>query len=59
MRIKKTEHIYLSDKEEQLWVDFVDLLNAIQRETEHHEIDVLISEIEEKLFDLSEFTEVE
>ena len=59
MRIKKTEHIYLSDKEEQLWVDFVDLLQAIQRETEHHEIDTLIGEIEERLFDLSEFTEIE
>ena len=59
MRIEKTEHIYLSDKEDQLWADFVDLLKAIQRETEHREVDVLISDIEEKLFDLSEFVEVE
>ena len=59
MRIKKTECIYLSDKEEQLWIDFVDLLQAIQRETEHHEIDTLIGSIEEQLFDLSEFVEVE
>ena len=59
MKIVKEEHIYLSNEDNQLWVDFVDLLNAIQKKTENHEVDTLINDISVKLFDLSDFLEDE
>lgn len=59
MKIVKEEHIYLSNEDNQRWVNFVDLLNAIQKKTENHEVDTLINDISVKLLDLSDFLEDE
>lgn len=59
MKIVRDEHIYLSNEDYQLWVDFGDLLNAIQKKTENREVETLISDITAKLFDLSYFMEGE
>ena len=59
MKITREEHIYLSNEDSQLWVDFGDLLNAIQRKTENREVETLIKDITANLFDLSYFLENE
>ena len=59
MKITREEHIYLSNEDNQLWADFGDLLNAIQRKTENHKVETLINDITVKLFDLSNFLEDE
>ena len=58
MKVKRVEHIYLSEEEAQLWGDFSYLLIEIQRDTENIAVKNLIDDIQDKIFELSDYVEV-
>jgi hypothetical protein len=59
MRIEKVEHIYLTDEDSQVWGDFVYLLMEMRRDTQNPKVESLIDDIQDKIFDLSDYVEVE
>lgn len=59
MRVEKTEVIFLSQEEADIWTKFSKILEEIERESEDKYILNLISEITGNLPDLWELVEVE
>ena len=57
MRIVKCEKIFLSQKEEDTWTSFDQILSGLKREIENPDIKELICEIQSLLFDLHEEVE--
>jgi hypothetical protein len=59
MRVKRVEHIYLSNEEIRVWSDFGGFLDELQNKTENIKVKALIDDIQDKIFELSDFVEEE
>lgn len=54
MRVVKSEKIYLSQKESDIWNDFEKILSGLERECECPNIKILVNNIQSYLTDLWE-----